>query len=97
MKKEKSRNLFLVLKKNWYKAVARGIKRIEYREFSEYWKARIGDEKKSEEYKTVEFQCGYSRKYPRLKFKVKEICVIKTPLWLKGIIKTGMCYEIEFE
>jgi hypothetical protein len=34
-------NLFLVLKKEWYDKIASGEKRVEYSEYTPYWKSRL--------------------------------------------------------
>lgn len=87
----KSQKLFLVVKKEWYDKIASGEKRVEYRKNSEYWNLKFLD---ITIYKNVEFQCGYSRKYPRLKFQIENIVFEKTPEEIKKIIKTDYCFAI---
>lgn len=48
-------------------------------------------------FQTVEFQCGYSREYPRLKFSIQTIKKIKTPDEVKKTIKTEACFAIYFK
>jgi hypothetical protein len=122
MKTKKNKNLFLILKKEWYEKIAAGEKRIEYREYSRYWEKRLLCERevvgyikfkkqarmsplpvrrvvrRAKEFGTVEFQCGYrhSRKYPRLKFHILKIELIKTPSIVKDTVRTEYCFAIYF-
>lgn len=112
-----NKNLFLIVTKYWYDRIASGEKRVEYRENTKYWKKRLIKEiidapdgtnwepkiiYKFGKNDTVEFQCGYSRKYPRLKFKIKGIDCSGTPLLLeenkniRKTIKTEYCFKIYF-
>jgi hypothetical protein len=64
------KNLFLIVTKKWYDKIASGEKRIEYREDTKYWekRLRIDSPEFLGGFKTIEFQCGYTKKYPRLKY-----------------------------
>jgi len=73
MPKEKTKNLFLILSKEWYDKINSGEKQSEYRSTSKYYASKF----EGREYETVEFQLGYSKKYPRLKFIVKTISKTK--------------------
>jgi hypothetical protein len=104
---KKSGNLFLIVTKEWYDKIASGEKRVEYRKLNDYWRNRLmtkgyisyeytflPDFKK---YETVEIQCGYSKKYPRLKFSIQTIKTIKTPDEVKNTVNTGFCFAIYFK
>ena len=106
----KNKNLFLIVTKYWYEKIASGEKRVEYREDTNYWRNKFLILKPSQEfintgnalcgfrfYKTVEFQLGYSRKYPRLKFHIIYISINLTPKELKNTIKTEYCFHIYFK
>lgn len=63
--------LHLVLKRQWFTLIESGVKHVEFREASDYWNVRIAnwcwnihDGKKA----VLEFQCGYSRFWPRMAF-----------------------------
>lgn len=113
-----NKNLFLIVKKEWYDKIKSGEKRVEYRADTDYWAKRLIKEiidapdgtnwetkiiYKFKKNDTVEFQCGYSRKYPRLKFKIKCIDYSSTPLPLeenkniRKTIKTEYCFKIYFK
>lgn len=100
-------NLFLIVTRHWYEEIACGRKRVEYRMHTMYWHKRLNDIRTRDNgfcglytpknYKTVEFQLGYSLRHPRLKFKVKKIEFVKTPEEVKDTIKTIYCFAILFE
>jgi len=54
--------LFLTIKKKWFDEIKAGIKKIEYREFKEYWRRRL----EGRQYDTVTFQNGYNADSPRI-------------------------------
>jgi ASC-1-like (ASCH) protein len=67
------KNLFLILKSEYYDQIESGTKRIEYRLFNEYWSKRLCNSN----YNKVIFQKGYSKKYPQLKFEIEKIQIEK--------------------
>jgi hypothetical protein len=96
-------NLFLIVTKKWYDEIASGGKRVEYRANSDYWQKRLsvklwpGQVNAKPNYDTVEFQCGYSRRRPRINFKITKIDVINTPDEVQDMVKTDYCFAIYFE
>lgn len=96
IKRAMNKNLFLIVTKYYYDTIASGWKRTEYRANTPYWQKRLKPFLNSTG-NTVEFQCGYSRKYPRLKFNIKVIDCSGTPLPLYGFIKTKSCFKIYFK
>jgi len=90
-------NLFLIVTKEWYDKIASGEKRVEYREDTGYWNNRLFHKMKFLYFKTIEFQCGYSRKYPRLKFNFTKISIMETPESVKNTIKSRLCFAIYFK
>lgn len=100
----KFKNLFLIVSKKWYDKIASGRKRVEYREHTEYWINRLIKPNKNpfieeefKDFKSVKFQCGYNRKYSRLKFSVGKIEIIRTPQEVRDTVKTEYCFAIHFE
>lgn len=57
----KDKTLFLILKKEWYDAIASGQKKEEYREITPYWQKRL----EGKDYDHVLFQLGYKSDAPR--------------------------------
>lgn len=92
-----NKNLFLIVTKEWYDKIASGEKRVEYREATPYWKRRIWSFPGFHCEYTVEFQCGYSRKYKRLKFNIIKMSTMLTPEEVKNTVKTEYCYAIYFK
>lgn len=98
-----NKNLFLIVTKYYYDKIASGEKRVEYRGDGKtgYWRKKFTYLKANRtfinQFDTVEFQCGYSRKYPRLKFQFEKIIFIKTPESVKKTVKTEYCFAIYFK
>lgn len=92
-----NKNLFLIVTKYWYDRIASGEKRVEYRENTKYWKNRIFAIHRGFGVKTVELQCGYSRKYERLIFTIEKVDLVMTPYQVKKTIKTEACFAIYFK
>ncbi len=68
--KSKTPDGYLVLKGEFYDAIASGKKKIEYRDFSEYnLKRTIG-------LKTVRFNRGYVKNAPQMKWEVKKVVLL---------------------
>jgi ASC-1-like (ASCH) protein len=63
--------LFLILKKEFFDAIASGEKTVEYRDYTPYWRNRLG--RKS--FSSVLFQLGYEKNAPRLSAQIVEIRV----------------------
>lgn len=59
----------LVLKGRWYRMIASGEKRAEYRDASDYWLTRIRRVMRAER-PVVEFRLGYARDAPRMAFRI---------------------------
>lgn len=59
----------LVLKGRWYRMIASGEKRAEYRAASDYWLVRIRRVMRAER-RVVEFRLGYARNAPRMAFEI---------------------------
>ncbi len=71
---EPPRDLFLVVKGEWYWKIKDGSKRVEYRDHTDYWYNKfVSKDGTAIEYNTVTFQLGYSKKYPQLTFYITEI------------------------
>lgn len=62
-----TKELFLILTKEWFLKIIRGEKKEEYRDFTEYYISRLGILDKAGElidtkkFETVRFQLGYSK------------------------------------
>ena len=86
------KNLFLVLKNQYYNEIKSGAKRIEYRIKSKYWINKFY----KNNYENVIFQNGYSKKHPQLKFKIVKIIEnnIQHDLW--GMTNVEV-FEIHFK
>jgi hypothetical protein len=68
--KSKTPDGYLVLKGEFYDAIASGKKKVEYRDFSEYnLKRTIG-------LKTVRFNRGYVKNAPQMKWEVKKVMLL---------------------
>lgn len=79
--KEKTKDLFLILKKPWFEKINSGEKTHEYREVKDYWTNRL----EGRNYETVTFQLGMN-KNKRLKFEVKSISINHNPNNDLGIV-----------
>ena len=63
--------LHLGLKRHWYRMIDSGVKTIEFREATPYWRTRIANwARRMHEGRTpvIEFQNGYGRYSPRMAF-----------------------------
>ncbi|MBR3223402.1 MAG: hypothetical protein IKF72_14380 [Kiritimatiellae bacterium] len=62
----------LVLKRQWYRMIDSGVKRIEFREVKPYWDARVANWIRSmlrdDKIPVLEFRAGYGRFSPRMTF-----------------------------
>lgn len=74
---EKSKNLFLVLKRKWFEEIESGNKPEEYRAVTPFWTNRL----ENREYDTVTFQLGYSRDARKMKFAVVDIKIKNIISW----------------
>jgi len=54
--------LQLVLKKRWFELIASGRKSVEYRQATDYWKARLHNR----EFDAVRFRNGYAKDAPEV-------------------------------
>ena len=79
----------LTLTKKWFKMIACGEKKEEYREIKPYWTTRL----KGKEFDTVYFKNGYSKNVPEMYVECKgiHIAYIGESKW--GWSET--CYVIE--
>lgn len=55
--------LFLTVTKHWFDEIKSGKKKIEYREYKQYWISRL----KGKSYDIVEFRNGYQRNADKLR------------------------------
>jgi hypothetical protein len=73
--------LYLILKRIWYDKIDCGDKRIEYRDDTPYWRARLlipmvgGNTwpRSPRRFEEVEFRNGYRRDSRRMRFKIHRI------------------------
>ena len=54
--------LHLNLRQKWFAEIAKKTKRIEYREYTPYWRRRIENRK----YDVIQFRNGYATKAPEI-------------------------------
>lgn len=63
---QQQKNLFLILKKEWFEMIEANIKKQEYREVNNYWVSRLLNDlpnaMRFKKFDTVIFQLGYSKK-----------------------------------
>lgn len=62
------KDLFLILKTQYFREIEDGIKTSEYRLLTQYWLNRL-----SHDYKYVIFQLGYAKNAPRIRKKIANI------------------------
>lgn len=73
--------LVLVLKTDWFLAILKGEKKTEYRDFSDFYIARLLEFDKAgavigfKEYDTVRFALGYKKERPEMVVKVEDIYI----------------------
>lgn len=77
-KNRNSKELYLVLAKEWFNEILQGRKTEEYRGFTDHNIRRLGISKNGEfagcrQYDTVKFQLGYTKDAPQMIVEVKEI------------------------
>jgi hypothetical protein len=63
--------LFLILKREFFHAIARGEKTVEYREATSYWQNRL-----KKPFETALFQLGYEKNAPRLLADIISITLV---------------------
>lgn len=71
--------LKLTIKKKWFDLIKSGEKKIEYREYKQYWITRIVDKN----YDVIEFKNGYKKNSPKILLEYKGYEIIdmqKTPI-----------------
>lgn len=64
-----AKDLFLILKTQYFKEIQCGKKTSEYRELSDYWLKRLT----SQDWRHVTFQLGYSKNAPRIRRRILAI------------------------
>ena len=79
--KEKTKDLFLILKKPWFEKIESGEKTHEYRQVKDFWINRL----EGRNYETVTFQLGM-KKNKRLKFEIISILINNNPNNDLGIV-----------
>lgn len=79
--KEKTKDLFLILKKPWFEKIESGEKTHEYRQVKDFWINRL----EGRNYETVTFQLGM-KKNKRLKFEIISISINNNPNNDLGIV-----------
>lgn len=71
LKRSECAVLHLGLKSHWFRMIDSGVKKIEFREATQYWETRIANwSRRMHEGRTpvLEFMCGYGRFSPRMAF-----------------------------
>jgi hypothetical protein len=66
------KDLFLVLKTQYFREIEAGTKTPEYRLLTEYWLNRLT----SKDWEYVTFQLGYSKDAPRMRKKILSIEIV---------------------
>jgi hypothetical protein len=83
--------LFVIVTKQWYDLIKSGAKHIEFRKVTPYWTKRIMNIiSRTHSFIGIQFQLGYTRKYPRLNFRVLSVKIINH-------ICHGKVYAITFK
>ena len=67
-----TKDLFLILKTQYFNEIESGIKTSEYRLLTEYWLKRLT----SQEWETVTFQLGYAKDARRIQKKIVGIDIV---------------------
>jgi len=65
------KDLFLILKTQYFREIEAGTKTSEYRLLTEYWLNRL-----SQDWRHVTFQLGYAKDAPRIRKKILSIGII---------------------
>lgn len=75
------KELFLILKKEWFLEILNGTKKEEYRDFTEFYISRLGvfdDDGElidTQKFDTVKFQLGYAKNAPVMILECKEVLI----------------------
>ena len=77
VQKDNKKLLHLTLSKNWYDKIKNGKKKVEYREYKDYWKSRII----GKDFTHILFRCGYSVKYQLLIAEIKKIYCLESGIF----------------
>lgn len=87
--------LNLVLKKRWFDLILKGVKKEEYRECKDYWKARLVDEfGEFKDFDVVRFRLGYGKEAPTIDVELLGIDSGEPNIeWCEGDEK--WCYRIK--
>jgi len=83
-----NRTLILTIKKEWFDLIKSGKKKIEYREYKEYWKKRL----LNKSYDFIEFRNGYRKNVPTVKAVYEGYVVIDGDITPLGNIKQFAIY-----
>ena len=91
--------LHLTLTKKWFDMIAHGAKKEEYREVTDYWKARLHDKDEGEylfftDFDIVRFKNGYQKDAPTMDLEWKDTQV-RSGNPLLGAIEHKPYYVIE--
>lgn len=83
--------LHLTLKKQWFDAIAKNIKKNEYREIKPYWKKRL----EGNHFDEIHFKNGYQKNAPfmRVEFKGMSKTFIRHEIF--GKIESVKVYDIK--
>lgn len=84
------KDLFLILKTQYFREIEVGIKTSEYRLLTEYWLNRL-----SQDWKYVTFQLGYAKDAPRIRKKIIDISIVTIEHGLFGGNPVDV-FEIKF-
>lgn len=76
-----TKELYLILTKKWFLEILKGVKKEEYRSFTEYYIERLGELDKDGElidtrkYETIKFQLGYRKNAPQMIVECKDVLI----------------------
>ncbi|AZA49725.1 hypothetical protein EG346_16745 [Chryseobacterium carnipullorum] len=76
-----TKELYLILTKKWFLEILTGVKKEEYRSFTEYYVERLGELDKDGElidtrkYETIKFQLGYRKNAPQMIVECKDVLI----------------------
>lgn len=79
--KEAKNELYLVLTKEWFDKILSGEKKEEYRDFTDFYIARLGvidkegDLVDTKKYDTIRFQLGYAPEAPKMIVKCEDVLI----------------------
>lgn len=87
----KARILSLNLMRKYFDAIVDGTKKIEYREYRPFWRARL----EGRDYDEIHFRNGYAKKVPFMRVKFKGAKKIKRRGEVMFAIALGRILELK--